>query len=48
MQKMGLETNFWFGHQGWEFVDMGRFWQAFLFVGLMCGSPWSAAPCGRR
>ncbi len=35
MQKMGLETNFWFGHQGWEFVDMGRFWQAFLFVGLM-------------
>jgi nitric oxide reductase subunit B len=35
MQKMGLETNFWFGHQGWEYVDMGRFWQAFLFVGLM-------------
>ena len=35
MQKMGLETNFWFGHQGWEFVDLGRFWQAFLFVGLM-------------
>ena len=35
MQKMGLEANFWFGHQGWEFVDLGRFWQAFLFVGLM-------------
>lgn len=35
MQKMGLEYNFWFGHQGWEYVDIGRFWQAFLFVGLM-------------
>jgi nitric oxide reductase subunit B len=35
MQKMGLEANFWFGHQGWEYVDLGRFWQAFLFIGLM-------------
>ena len=35
MQKMGLAANFWFGHQGWEYVDIGRFWQAFLFVGLM-------------
>ncbi len=35
MQKMGLATNFWFGHQGWEFVDLGRFWQIYLFVGLM-------------
>jgi nitric oxide reductase subunit B len=35
MQKMGLEANFWFGHQGWEFVDLGRFWQAFLFIGLV-------------
>ena len=35
MQKLGLEHNFWFGHQGWEYVDIGRFWQAFLFVGLM-------------
>jgi nitric oxide reductase subunit B len=34
-QKLGLEYNFWFGHQGWEYVDLGRFWQAFLFVGLM-------------
>ncbi len=33
-QKMGLETNFWFGHQGYEYVDMGRFWQVFLLVGL--------------
>ncbi|MBQ0715124.1 MAG: nitric-oxide reductase large subunit [Paraperlucidibaca sp.] len=35
MQKMGLKYNFWFGHQGWEYTDIGRFWQAFLFVGLM-------------
>ena len=27
-------TNFWFGHQGLEYVDLGRFWQLFLFVGL--------------
>jgi nitric oxide reductase subunit B len=35
MQKMGLTTNFWFGHQGWEYVDIGRFWQSYLFVGLL-------------
>jgi len=33
-QKLGLSTNFWFGHQGYEYVDLGRFWQLFLFVGL--------------
>jgi nitric oxide reductase subunit B len=35
MQKMGLEANFWFGHQGYEYTDIGRFWQIFLFIGLM-------------
>ncbi len=35
MQKLGLANNFWFGHQGWEYVDIGRFWQSFLFIGLM-------------
>ena len=35
MQKLGLANNFWFGHQGWEYVDLGRFWQVFLFVGLI-------------
>ncbi|MBM7405081.1 MULTISPECIES: nitric-oxide reductase large subunit [Sphingomonas] len=35
MQTLGLEQNFWFGHQGYEYVDMGRFWQWFLFIGLM-------------
>ncbi|HEY4785079.1 MAG TPA: cbb3-type cytochrome c oxidase subunit I, partial [Bacteroidales bacterium] len=27
MQKLGLIQNFWFGHQGYEYVDLGRFWQ---------------------
>lgn len=35
MQKMDLDYNFMFGHQGWEYTDIGRFWQAFLFIGLM-------------
>jgi len=35
MQKLGLASNFWFGHQGWEYVDIGRFWQIFLFIGLI-------------
>jgi nitric oxide reductase subunit B len=35
MQKLGLIENFWFGHQGYEYVDLGRFWQIFLFVGLI-------------
>ena len=35
MQKLGLQYNFWFGHQGWEYADMGRFWQWYLFVGLL-------------
>ncbi|MCA9694229.1 MAG: cbb3-type cytochrome c oxidase subunit I, partial [Myxococcales bacterium] len=26
---------FWFGHQGFEYVDLGRAWQVFLFVGLL-------------
>ncbi len=35
MQKLGYVKNFWFGHQGYEYVDLGRFWQLFLFVGLI-------------
>lgn len=34
MQRLGLVENFWFGHQGYEYVELGRFWQIFLFVGL--------------
>ena len=35
MQKLGLKYNFWFGHQGWEYTDIGRLWQIFLFIGLL-------------
>lgn len=35
MQKLGYTANFWFGHQGYEYVDLGRFWQLFLFIGLL-------------
>lgn len=34
-QRLGLAASFWFGHQGYEYVDLGRFWQIFLFVGLV-------------
>lgn len=30
-----LTLNFWFGHQGYEYVDLGRFWQAYLAIGLL-------------
>lgn len=33
-QNLTNVMNFWFGHQGYEYVDLGRFWQLFLFVGL--------------
>jgi nitric oxide reductase subunit B len=26
---------FWFGHQGWEFLELGRVWQILLFGGLI-------------
>ncbi len=35
MQKLGYTGNFWFGHMGYEYVDLGRFWQILLFVGLL-------------
>jgi nitric oxide reductase subunit B len=33
-QKLGGTLWYWFGHQGYEYVDLGRFWQIFLFAGL--------------
>lgn len=33
-QKLEYTSNFWFGHQGYEYVDLGRFWQIFLLIGL--------------
>jgi nitric oxide reductase subunit B len=35
MNKLSGDTWFWFGHQGYEYVDLGRVWQAALFVGLL-------------
>lgn len=32
--KMPLEWNFWLGHQGYEFVDLGRLWQIAKFLGI--------------
>lgn len=34
MQRLGLAENFWLGHQGYEYVDLGRLWQILLLVGL--------------
>lgn len=33
-QMIDLDFSFWFGHQGYEYVDLGRFWQILLLVGL--------------
>ncbi len=36
MHKLGNgDLWFWFGHQGYEYVDLGRVWQAGLFIGLL-------------
>lgn len=34
-QFLSLTTNFFFGHQGYEYMDLGRFWQILLGVGLV-------------
>jgi len=34
-QRLGLDLSFWFGHQGYEYVDLGRAWQIALFAGLL-------------
>ncbi|MBK8326814.1 MAG: nitric-oxide reductase large subunit [Agitococcus sp.] len=33
-QIMPANLNFWFGHQGYEFVDLGRAWQIGKFIGV--------------
>ena len=33
-QKLNLDLSFWFGHQGYEYTDLGRFWQILLLAGL--------------
>ena len=34
-QVLGLDASFWFGHQGYEYVELGRAWQIALFAGLV-------------
>jgi nitric oxide reductase subunit B len=33
--KLSDEASFYFGHQGYEYVDLGRVWQLALFAGLL-------------
>ncbi len=35
VKGMAGENWFWIGHQGWEFLELGRLWQILLFVGLI-------------
>jgi nitric oxide reductase subunit B len=47
-QKLTGDAWFWFGHQGYEYVDLGRFWQLlllgglFLWLALMARGLWPA------
>jgi nitric oxide reductase subunit B len=34
-QRLGLDSGFWLGQQGYEYVDLGRAWQIALFTGLV-------------
>jgi nitric oxide reductase subunit B len=34
MNKLSGSAWFWFGHQGYEYVDLGRVWQIALLIGL--------------
>jgi nitric oxide reductase subunit B len=34
-QVLGDTVNFWLGHQGYEYLDLGRLWQILLLVGLL-------------
>lgn len=35
MQIMPHEYSFWFGHQGYEYIDIGRFWQIIKYIGIL-------------
>lgn len=35
MQILPPSVSFWFGHQGYEYLDLGRFWQLLKFVGIL-------------
>ncbi|AAP85993.1 Nitric oxide reductase large subunit (plasmid) [Cupriavidus necator H16] len=34
-QKLPPNLNFWLGHQGYEYVDLGRLWQIGKFAGIL-------------
>ncbi|KAB2325445.1 nitric-oxide reductase large subunit [Betaproteobacteria bacterium SCN1] len=34
-QKMPAAWNFWLGHQGYEYIDLGRLWQILKWVGIL-------------
>jgi nitric oxide reductase subunit B len=34
-QIMPADLSFWLGHQGYEYVDLGRFWQIGKFIGIV-------------
>ena len=34
-QKLPPEWSFWLGHQGYEYVDLGRLWQILKWVGIL-------------
>ena len=40
--KMDPSSSFWIGHQGYEYLDLGRIWQLILFVGLVI---WMCSCC---
>jgi nitric oxide reductase subunit B len=33
--RLSATNSFYWGHQGWEYIDLGRVWQAGLFIGLL-------------
>jgi nitric oxide reductase subunit B len=33
--RLSESNSFYWGHQGWEYIDLGRIWQAGLFIGLL-------------
>src|SRR5690606_21681689 len=33
-QLLDLDLSFWWGHQGYEYTDLGRVWQIALLIGL--------------
>lgn len=32
---IGIKLNFWFGHQGYEYIELGRVWQIALLIGFV-------------